>query len=47
MSVAETLKIPYQTVDLSKEYKERIVDYMFAEYKKVEHQILTFYVIVK
>ncbi len=34
MSVAETLKIPYQTVDLSKEYKERIVDYMFAEYQK-------------
>ena len=34
MSVAETLKIPYQTLDLSKEYKERIVDYMFAEYQK-------------
>lgn len=34
MSVAETLNIPYQTIDLSKEYKERIVDYMFAEYQK-------------
>lgn len=34
MSVAETLGIPYQTVDLSKEYKERIVDYMFDEYEK-------------
>ena len=34
MSVAETLNIPYQTIDLSKQYKERIVDYMFAEYKK-------------
>ena len=34
MSVADTLNIPYQTIDLSKEYKERIVDYMFAEYQK-------------
>ena len=34
MSVAESLNIPYQTIDLSKEYKERIVDYMFAEYQK-------------
>ena len=34
MSVAETLNIPYQTIDLSKEYKERIIDYMFAEYQK-------------
>ena len=34
MSVAETLNIPYQIIDLSKEYKERIVDYMFAEYQK-------------
>ncbi|PKP44307.1 MAG: tRNA 2-thiouridine(34) synthase MnmA [Bacteroidetes bacterium HGW-Bacteroidetes-13] len=31
--VAEKLGIPYQTVDLSEEYKTRIVDYMFAEYK--------------
>jgi tRNA-specific 2-thiouridylase len=34
MLVAEKLGIPFQTVDLSKEYKERIVDYMFDEYKK-------------
>ena len=34
MLVAENLKIPFQTVDLSKEYKERIVDYMFSEYSK-------------
>mgnify|MGYP001393713991 CR=1 FL=1 len=34
MSVAETLGIPYQTIDLSKDYKERIVDYMFAEYHR-------------
>jgi len=31
--VAEKLEIPFQTVDLSEEYKTRIVDYMFAEYK--------------
>lgn len=30
--VANKLNIPFQVVDLSKEYKERIVDYMFAEY---------------
>lgn len=34
MAVAETLGIPYQTIDLSKDYKERIVDYMFAEYQR-------------
>ncbi len=32
--VAEKLGIPFQTVDLSTEYKERIVDYMFNEYEK-------------
>ncbi len=32
--VAEKLGIPFQTVDLSVEYKERIVDYMFREYEK-------------
>lgn len=31
--VAEKLGIPFQTVDLSEEYKERIVDYMFKEYE--------------
>ncbi|MEM1339484.1 MAG: tRNA 2-thiouridine(34) synthase MnmA [Bacteroidota bacterium] len=31
--VAEKLGIPFQTVDLSREYKERIVDYMFNEYE--------------
>ncbi|QED37492.1 tRNA 2-thiouridine(34) synthase MnmA [Antarcticibacterium arcticum] len=31
--VADKLGIPFQTVDLSKEYKERIVDYMFREYE--------------
>tara|TARA_R110000868_G_scaffold142103_1_gene359254 strand:- start:10380 stop:11570 length:1191 start_codon:yes stop_codon:yes gene_type:complete len=34
MIVADKLGIPFQTVDLSAEYKERIVDYMFAEYEK-------------
>ncbi len=33
MMVAEKLGIPFQTVDLSEEYKERIVDYMFREYE--------------
>lgn len=32
--VAEKLGIPFQTVDLSAEYKTRIVDYMFGEYEK-------------
>ena len=32
MLVAEKMGIPFQTVDLSSEYKERIVDYMFDEY---------------
>jgi tRNA-specific 2-thiouridylase len=32
--VAEKLGIPFQTVDLSEEYKERIVDYMFNEYER-------------
>ena len=33
MLVAEKLGIPFQTVDLSVEYKDRIVDYMFREYE--------------
>jgi len=32
--VAEKLGIPFQVIDLSKEYKERIVNYMFKEYKR-------------
>jgi len=31
--IAEQLGIPFQVIDLSKEYKERIVDYMFREYE--------------
>lgn len=34
MLVAEKLGIPFQTVDLSEQYKQRIVDYMFHEYEK-------------
>ncbi len=34
MAVAEHLGIPFYNLDLSKEYKKRIVDYMFAEYEK-------------
>lgn len=33
MLVADKLGIPFQAVDLSEQYKERIVDYMFNEYK--------------
>ncbi|MDC0230632.1 tRNA 2-thiouridine(34) synthase MnmA [Aureispira] len=32
--VAQSLGIPFQTIDLSKAYKERIVDYMFNEYQQ-------------
>ena len=32
--VAEKLGIPFQTVDLSKQYQEKIVDYMFSEYER-------------
>lgn len=32
--VAEKMGIPFQTVDLSVAYKERIVDYMFNEYER-------------
>ncbi len=31
--VAEKLNIPFQTIDYSESYKERIVDYMFSEYE--------------
>jgi len=32
--VAEKLEIPFQVIDFSEIYKERIVDYMFSEYEK-------------
>ena len=32
MLVASHLGIPFQVLDLSAQYKERIVDYMFEEY---------------
>lgn len=31
--VAEKLGIPFQTIDMSEPYKQRIVDYMFSEYE--------------
>ncbi len=34
MLVADKLGIPFQTIDLSEQYKKRIVDYMFDEYQK-------------
>lgn len=34
MLVAKKLGIPFQVIDLSQQYKERIVDYIFAEYAR-------------
>lgn len=31
--IAQQLNIPFQVIDLSEEYKERIVNYMFSEYE--------------
>lgn len=33
MMVADKLGIPFQVIDLSEQYKERVVDYMFNEYQ--------------
>lgn len=33
MLVAQKLGIPFQSIDLSEDYRKRIVDYMFSEYK--------------
>jgi tRNA-uridine 2-sulfurtransferase len=32
--VAKKLKIPFHQVDLSRQYREKVVDYMFSEYEK-------------
>lgn len=32
--VAKTLEIPFHVVDLSEPYRERVIEYMFSEYKK-------------
>ena len=34
MIVADKLNIPFQTIDLSKEYNEKIIKYMFNEYEQ-------------
>ena len=34
LTIAQQLQIPFQIIDLSKEYKKRIVDYMLNEYKE-------------
>lgn len=34
LAVAEKLGIPFHVIDLSEQYKERIVDYMFREYER-------------
>ena len=33
LQVSEILGIPFQVIDFSKEYKDKIVDYMFSEYE--------------
>ena len=33
MPVAQQLNIPFKVIDLSSQYKEKIVDYMFNEYE--------------
>ena len=47
MIVADKLGIPFQTVDLSEQYKERIVDICSTNTKKGARQILMFCAIVK
>jgi len=32
--VAKKLEIPFKTVDLSEQYRQKVVDYMFSEYQK-------------
>ena len=34
LEVANQINIPFQIIDLSKEYKERIIDYMISEYSQ-------------
>lgn len=34
MRIAQKLDIPFKTIDLSKEYKKEVIDYMLSEYKK-------------
>ena len=34
LAIAEQLDIPFHVIDLSEQYKQRIVDYMFREYEK-------------
>ena len=41
LMVAEKLNIPFQVIDLSEEYKERIVDYMFDMNKKYNPSLFT------
>jgi tRNA-specific 2-thiouridylase len=45
--VAEKLGIPFQTVDLSEAYKEKIVDYMLTNMKKGELQTPMYFAIEK
>ena len=45
--IAEQLGIPFQVLDLSEEYRERIVDYMFREYEQERTPTPIFFAIAK
>ena len=47
MLVAEKIGIPFQTIDLVKEYKKRLVDICLMNIQMDELRIQIFYVIVK
>jgi tRNA U34 2-thiouridine synthase MnmA/TrmU len=46
LTCSREIRNTFQTVDLSEEYKEKIVDYMFKEYEE-ENSNLMFYVTAK
>ena len=38
-AVARKLKFPFHMVDLSAQYRDRVVDYMFAEFEKIINEL--------
>ena len=47
LEVADQLNIPFHVIDLSKEYKDKIVDYMYQEYSYGSTPNQIFYVTKK
>ena len=47
LEVADQLNIPFHVIDLSKEYKDKIVDYMYQEYSYGSTPNQMFYVTKK